>query len=212
MVMQVPARVVVREAGVTTGGQPRAGRTVDVLAAGYLDLEAARLGFAALCDLVRDGRVATGYGVILVAKDRDGTVTLAGASDHTGRPGLRWDSGVGLVVGLFSPPMLASIVTGGGAGGFAGHDSGGGGRNLGGKLAPGGAAVIAVIGGGRPAAEKALGGSLSASVIPMDGQNLAQLRDSLAEVMGDITPGLPVRPRAPWPAPLAWGPGPAGGG
>jgi hypothetical protein len=67
-------------------------------------------------------------------------------------------------------------------------------------------------GAGRPVAEEALGGSLWASVIPMDGQNLGQLRDSLAEVMGDITPGLPVRPQAPRSAPLAQRPGPAGGG
>jgi hypothetical protein len=64
-------------------------QTVDVLVAGYPGLAPARAAFAALCCQVRDGWVTTEYGVILVAKDLTGTVTLAGAGDHAGREGLR---------------------------------------------------------------------------------------------------------------------------
>ena len=63
--------------------------------------------------------------MILVAKDEEGKVTLADTGDHLGRTGVGWSSGVGAVVWLFAPPMLASVVAAGAAGGvvskFADH-------------------------------------------------------------------------------------------
>lgn len=63
--------------------------TLDVLVAGYQDLGAARRDFDVLCGLVRDTRVAAEYGVILVAKDADGKVTLADTGGSPGPQGRR---------------------------------------------------------------------------------------------------------------------------
>ena len=51
----------------------------------------------------------------LVTNDADGNVTLKETGDHLGRKGMKIGGGVGLVVGLFAPPLLASAVVGGGA-------------------------------------------------------------------------------------------------
>jgi arylsulfatase len=45
---------------------------------------------------------------------------LAQTGDHLGCKGLTTGGGVGLVVGLFAPPLLASAVVGGAAGGLIG--------------------------------------------------------------------------------------------
>jgi uncharacterized membrane protein len=92
---------------------------------------------------------------------------------------------VGLVVGLFSPPMLASVVVGGAAGEligrFARHrvDSGIE-TGLGDTLAPGTAVIIAMVDGDdRLAAERALAGSPAKSVAAMDKKGVRSLKDAL---------------------------------
>ena len=79
---------------------------------------------------------------------------------------------MGLVVGLFAPPLLASVAVGAAAGGlvgkFAKHrvDTGLG-AGIGDKLQPGTAVVIAVIDDeDRLAAEQALADALAKSVVP----------------------------------------------
>ena len=57
-------------------------------------------------------------GAILVTHDASGAVTVVQHGDHLGRKGLGWGAGAGLVVGLFAPPLLASVVVGGVAGGL----------------------------------------------------------------------------------------------
>jgi len=74
---------------------------------------------------------------------------LAQTGDHLGRKGLTTGGGVGLVVGLFAPPLLASAVVGGAAGGligkFARHKVETGlGEKLGAALPPGTAGLIAI--------------------------------------------------------------------
>src|SRR5215470_12074449 len=92
---------------------------MDVLVAGYQDLDKARKDFDALVGLVK-GRQVKVEGVILVAHDESGEVTVADTGDHAGRKGLGWGAGVGVVVGLFAPPLLASAAVGGAAGALAG--------------------------------------------------------------------------------------------
>jgi len=70
--------------------------------------------------LVKD-KTVTVEGVIIVSHDKDGNVTVVDTGDHVGRKGLGWGAGVGVVVGLFAPPLLASVVVGGAAGGLVGH-------------------------------------------------------------------------------------------
>ena len=85
--------------------------TFDVIMAGYQSLEPAQKNFEAFVQLIK-GKQVRSEGVILVEHDVDGKVRVTQTGDHMGRKGMGWGGGVGLVVGLFSPPLLASIVVG----------------------------------------------------------------------------------------------------
>ena len=56
----------------------------DVLVAGYQDIVAARRDFDGLVELVKAKTVKV-EGVILVAHDQDGNVTVVDTGDHVGR-------------------------------------------------------------------------------------------------------------------------------
>src|SRR6266487_4348439 len=86
----------------------------DVVIAAHLIPDLAQKDFDALVKLVT-GKQLTVEGVALVTNDADGNVTLKETGDHLGRKGMEIGGGVGLVVGLFAPPLLASVVVGGGA-------------------------------------------------------------------------------------------------
>ena len=173
---------------------------MDVVVAGYQDLGAAQRDFDVLCGLVKDKQVTTEYGVILVAKDPDGKVTLADTGDHLGRRGGGWGTGVGVVVGLFAPPMLASVVVGAAAGAavgkFAEHRLEGGIHDkIGEALPEGAAAVIGVFAeGDRLTVEQALPGSPLKSVVPMGKKGLRELKAALAEAMGKFSPDRTMLP------------------
>lgn len=96
------------------------GDTYDVIMAGYPTVEAAQNVLNGLVALVKDRRVRA-EGAILVEHDADGRVKVSQTGDHLGRKGLGWGGGVGLLVGLFSPALLASIVVGAAAGGLIGR-------------------------------------------------------------------------------------------
>ena len=177
--------------------------TFDVIMAAYQDTGPAERDFDSLVQLVKDKAVRS-EGVILVEHDLDGKVSVSQTGDHLGRKGLGWGGGVGLAVGLFSPPLLASVAVGAAAGAlvgkFAKHkvDSGIE-RGLGDKLAPGTAVVIAIVDGDdRLPAEQALGGSPAKSVASMDKKGLAELKAALAEAAGKFSPdrtALPIPDR-----------------
>ena len=121
----------------------------DVLVAGYQDIEEATEDFEALVALVKGKQVAID-GVILVTHAQDGSVSVRQTGDNLGRKGVGWGGGVGLAVGLFAPPLLASVAVGAVAGGVVGkfvdhrvekeiHDK------IGENLPPGSAGIIAVF-------------------------------------------------------------------
>src|SRR5215470_6618707 len=167
---------------------------MDVLVAGYQDLDKARKDFDGLVGLVKGRRVKV-EGVILVAHDASGEVTVADTGDHAGRKGLGWGAGVGVAVGLFAPPLLASAAVGGAAGALAGKfadhklKTGIAGK-LGQALPPGSAGVIAVFpDDDRLAIERALVGSVAKSLVESDSTGLIKgLKSSLAEAMGKFVP------------------------
>ncbi|MFZ0325259.1 MAG: arylsulfatase [Actinomycetes bacterium] len=169
-------------------------QTTDVLVAAYQDLGAAHKDFDAVVELVKSKAVKV-EGVILVAHEADGSVTVLDTGDHVGRKGMGWGGGVGLVVGLFSPPLLASVVVGAAAGGVVGkfadhklktglHDE------MGEALPPGSAGIIAAFDDDqRLAIEKALPGSPAKSIVEAGGKGLVRdLKASLAEAMGKFKP------------------------
>jgi arylsulfatase A-like enzyme/uncharacterized membrane protein len=174
-----------------------------VLVAGYEELKGARLDFDALAERVKEKRIAL-RGAVLVAKDADGNATMIDTGDHLGRKGAGWGAGVGLAVGLFAPPLLASVVIGVAAGGlvgkFADHRIKSGLQdNIGQALAAGTAVVIAVLPpGSRLAVEQALAGSAMTSVVEMEAPTLKGLEAALAEAMQKFNPDrtrLPIPDR-----------------
>jgi arylsulfatase len=174
-----------------------------VLVAGYEELKGARRDFDALAERVKDKQIAL-RGAVLVAKDADGNATMIDTGDHLGRKGAGWGAGVGVAVGLFAPPLLASVVIGAAAGGlvgkFADHRIKSGLQdNIGQALAAGSAVVIAVLPpGSRLAVEQALAGSAMTSVVEMEAPTLKGLEASLAEAMHKFNPDrtrLPIPDR-----------------
>jgi len=87
----------------------------DVVIAAYLIPDLAQQDFDGLVKLVGDKQL-TVEGVALVTNDADGNVSIKETGDHLGRKGLAIGGGVGLAVGLFAPPLLASVIVGGAAG------------------------------------------------------------------------------------------------
>ena len=92
---------------------------LDVLIAVYLIPDLAQQDFEAYTKLAGDGEIVTD-GVALVVKDAEGEVQVQETGDHLGRKGAKAGAGVGLVIGLFAPPLLAATVVGGAVGGLAG--------------------------------------------------------------------------------------------
>jgi uncharacterized membrane protein len=84
-----------------------------------------------------------------VDKDAEGKVEIKETGDHLGRKGAKVGGGVGLVVGLFAPPLLAATAVGAAVGGLAGkfakhRIASGIGDKLDNALPPGSAGVIAI--------------------------------------------------------------------
>lgn len=171
----------------------------DVLVAGYRDVETATADFEALIARVKARDVAI-EGAILVTHAEDGSVAVRQTGDNLGRKGAGWGGGVGLAVGLFAPPLLASAAVGTAAGGVAGkfaehridkelHDK------IGEQLPPGSAGVIAVFDSDqRLGVEQALAGALARSVAQSDKAGMAALKNSLSEAMGKFKPDRTVLP------------------
>src|SRR5215217_885296 len=163
----------------------------DVVIAAYLIPDLARTEFDALVKLVEDKQLKV-EGIALVTVDADGNVTVDETGDHLGRKGLKIGGGVGLVVGLLSPPLLASVVIGGAAGAlvgkFAKHKLESGlGEKLGGALPPGTAGIVAIYDRAKAdAVDKALVSAVKKSVAEVDGAGANQLKAALAEAQAGM--------------------------
>jgi len=174
------------------------GDTYDVIMAAYPALEAAENDFDGLVALVKHKRVRT-EGVILVEHDADDKVTVHRTGDHLGRKGLGWGGGVGLVVGLFNPALLGSIVVGAAAGGLIGRfmqhkvDSGLE-SGLGEKLKEGQAAIIAMIDSEDRLAAQSVISTPAKSVVRMEKKGVRGLKDALAEAAQKFVPDRTVLP------------------
>jgi arylsulfatase len=170
-----------------------------VILAAYLDAEAGSQNFEALAQLARDKKIKTD-GMILVEKGQDEKIYIRETGDHLGRKGMGWGGGVGLLVGLFAPPMLASVAVGAAAGAvigkFAKHKLESGLESkLGENLKPGTAVILAIVRESEAlAAERALADSPARSVAAIDGDGLSDLKEALAEAGGKFNPDRTVLP------------------
>jgi uncharacterized membrane protein len=163
----------------------------DVVIAAYLIPDLASEDFDALVKLVGDKQL-TVEGVALVINDADGHVTIKETGDHLGRKGLAIGGGVGLVVGLFAPPLLASVVVGGAAGAlvgkFARHRVESGlEEKMGAALPPGSAGIVAIYDRGKVGTVDAtLVSAVKKSVAQVDGRGAKQLKAALADAQAGL--------------------------
>jgi uncharacterized membrane protein len=163
----------------------------DVVIAAYLIPDLASEDFDALVKLVGDKQL-TVEGVALVINDADGHVTIKETGDHLGRKGLAIGGGVGLVVGLFAPPLLASVVVGGAAGAlvgkFARHRVESGlEEKMGAALPPGSAGIVAIYDRGKADTVNAtLVSAVKKSVAQVDGRGAKQLKAALADAQAGL--------------------------
>jgi uncharacterized membrane protein len=163
----------------------------DVVIAAYLFEDLAKKDFEAVLKLAEEKRI-TVEGVVLVQKDRKGEVEVSETGDHLGRKGLKIGGGVGLVVGLFAPPLLAATAVGAALGGltgkFAKHRLESGiGKKMDDALPPGSGGVIAVYDtGGADTVDKALVNAVKKSVAQIDGMSAKKLKAGLAEAQAGM--------------------------
>ncbi len=175
--------------------------TYDLIMVAYPSADAGRSDFEALVKLVK-GKTVKSEGVILVDHDDAGKPRVVETGDHLGRKGMGWGGGVGLLVGLFAPPLLASIVVGAAAGGLIGKAA----RHkvesaiaagIADKLAPGMAMIIAIVDDDdRLAAERALGGSPAKSLVQTEKVKLSELQEDIETAALKFSPDRTVLPMA----------------
>ena len=157
-----------------------------VVIAAYLIEDLAKQDFDAVLQLAED-KAITVEGVVLVQKDADGKVSVTETGDHLGRKGAKLGGGVGLVVGLFAPPLLAATAVGAAAGAvtgkFAKHRLESGiGEKMDNVLPPGSAGMIIVFDyEGTAVVDKALANAVKKSVAQIDGMSAKELKAGLAE-------------------------------
>src|SRR5512137_3015202 len=167
-----------------------------VIMAGYQDIPTAKKDFDGLIKLVKDKKVRTD-GLILAQHDMDGKAVVSETGDHLGRKGMGFGGGVGLLVGLFAPPLLAATVVGAAAGAVLGKIAkkkveSGLEKGLAEKLKPGSAVILAIVDeDDRLVAEQALAGSPAKSVVSMEDKGL---KEALAEAGGKFNPDRTVLP------------------
>jgi len=163
----------------------------DVVIAAYLIPDLAQQEFDALVKLVEDKELEV-EGVALVSIDPDGNITVDETGDHLGRKGLKIGGGVGLAVGLLSPPLLASVVVGGAVGNLVGQftkhkiDSGLGDK-LGAALPPGSAGIVAIYDRTKTeTVNTTLTSAVLKSTAQIDGGGAKQLKAALAEAQAGM--------------------------
>jgi len=170
-----------------------------IIIAAYPAIEPATKNFDQLVQLVQDKKIETD-GMILVQKDKDGELSVSETGDHIGRKGMGWGAGVGLLVGLAAPPLLAAVAVGAAGGALVGKFAkqkvvSGMEEGLGKKLKPGTAIILAIVPeGDRLAAEIALPDSPGKSVAVIDEKGKDGLKAALAEAGGKFDPDRTVLP------------------
>src|SRR4051794_3045688 len=163
----------------------------DVVIAAYLIRDLAKEDFDSLVSLVADKQLQV-EGVVLVDVDTAGEVTVTETGDHLGRKGAKVGGGVGLVVGLFAPPLLAATVVGAAAGSlvgkFAKHKVESGlGEKMGAALPPGSAGIVAIYDRAKTeTVDATLASAVRKSVAHVDGAGAKQLKAALAEAQAGM--------------------------
>lgn len=163
----------------------------DVVIAAYLIPDLAQKDFDALVRLVEAKQLEV-EGVVIVNVDTEGTVSVQETGDHLGRKGMAVGGGVGLVVGLFSPPLLAATLVGGAVGGVAGKFArhkieSGLEQKMGAALPPGSAGIVAIYDRAKAeTVDTTLASAVRKSVAPIDSGGAKGLKAALAEAQAGM--------------------------
>ena len=159
--------------------------------AAYLIEDLAKRDFDAVVKLAEDDAISI-EGIVLVQKDSDGEVHVTQTGDHLGRKGVKAGGGVGLVVGLFAPPLLAATAVGAAAGAVAGRFAkhrleSGIAEKMDEALPPSSGGVIAVYDSdGAAAVDAALANAVKKSKAQIDGGSAKELKAGLAEAQAGM--------------------------
>ena len=164
---------------------------LDVRIAVYLIPDLAKQDFDGFVKLAEEKTISTD-GVVLVTKDAAGEVSVQETGDHLGRKGVKVGGGVGLVVGLFAPPLLAATAVGAAAGGIMGKVArkrleSGIGDKMDDALPPGTAGIIAIYEhSDADAVSGALENSIRSSVSQIDKASAKELKAGLEEASAGL--------------------------
>src|SRR5262245_11668893 len=164
----------------------------DVLIAAYLFDDLAKRDYEAIMDLAESKSIKV-QGVVLASKDANGEMHVNEAGDHAVRKGAKIAGGVGLVVGLFAPPLLAATAVGAGvgaaAGKFAKHRVESGiEEKMDDVLSAGSAMLIAIYAhDGAEQVEKAIPNAIRRSVAKIDGTSAKELKAGLEQAQAGMT-------------------------
>jgi uncharacterized membrane protein len=166
-------------------------KDLDVVIAVFPGPVSAGQAFDDLLALVEAGSVQT-EGAVLVTRDDSGEVQVQEAGDHAGRKGAKVGGGVGVVVGLFSPPLLAATAVGAAAGAVLGtftkkRVAHGIGQKMDEALPPGAAGIIAVYDHAHATeVDGALADAFSKSVAGIDRASAKELKAGLEDAQGRL--------------------------
>ena len=153
--------------------------------------DSAGKAFGEFLSLVEAGTVRT-EGAVLVTRDDEGEVQVQEAGDHAGRKGAAIGGGVGLVVGLFSPPLLAATAVGAAGGALAGkfakkRVTHGIAEKMDQALPPGAAGIIAIYDHAHAAdVNRALADAVTKSVAGIDKASARELKAGLEEAQAGL--------------------------
>ena len=95
------------------------GDNLALYVAAYSDATSAKQDFEVLKDA--QGKDLVILGAVVMSRDGDGNVDVLEKGDGITAGGAVLGGGVGLVVGLFAPPLLAATAVGAALGGVLGH-------------------------------------------------------------------------------------------
>ncbi len=96
-----------------------AGDNLALYVAAYPDAASAKADFESLKSA--EGADLKVEGAVVMSRDADGDVDVLSKGDGMTTAGAVMGGGVGLVVGLFAPPLLAATAIGAGIGALLGH-------------------------------------------------------------------------------------------
>ena len=164
---------------------------MDVLIAVYLFEDLAKKDFDAVVELAKENTI-TAEGVVLVRKTADGEVSVVETGDHLGRKGAALGGGVGLVVGLFAPPLLAATLVGAAAGAAMGKlakhrlESGIGDKMDAVLPAGSGGVIVVYDSDGAEEVDQALANAVLKSIGHLDHLSAEELKAGLAEAQAGM--------------------------